>query len=189
MLSAYGLALANVVHEVQEPSARVLGDGDQHLWDRLGQLSEQAVAVLRSQGYPPERIRVDSFLNLRYQGTDCAIMTPHVVAAGGGKDIRAVFMENYKREFGFVLSDRELIVDDLRVRAHGLSDINESHVDEMEKTSYVPVSNEEQCGETEVYFDGGRKATPVYHLKDIKPGRQVQGPAILLDANSTILSR
>ena len=63
----------------------------------------------------------------RYEGTDSAVMTPLVAEsrapqAVGAAEIPAFetsFVASYKREFGFVLTGRKVLVDDLRVRAVG----------------------------------------------------------------------
>lgn len=51
---------------------------------------------------------MERFLNLRYDGTDVAIMT---ACARGGTYVRA-FEDTYKREFGFMLEDRSIMVPD-----------------------------------------------------------------------------
>ena len=56
------------------------------------------------------------FLNLRYEGTDTSIMV------SGDDDIARYaqgFEESHKREFGFNLEKREIIIDNVRVRSVG----------------------------------------------------------------------
>jgi hypothetical protein len=67
------------------------------------------------QGFAPSQIACERFLNLRYEGTDVAVMTP--CPADG--DYAAAFEAAYRREFGFVMEGREVVVDDVRVRATG----------------------------------------------------------------------
>lgn len=57
----------------------------------------------RSQGFKEDQIGVERYLNLRYDGTDVPVMTPCPVRGG---DAAKAFEEQYKREFGFVLSVR-----------------------------------------------------------------------------------
>ncbi|CAJ0571148.1 unnamed protein product, partial [Mesorhabditis spiculigera] len=68
------------------------------------------------------------------------------------------FRSTYKREFGFVLDTRQVQVDDIRVRGIGKSGI-----------------------------EGGPQSTKLYELGKLKSGHIVKGPAIILDANSTIV--
>lgn len=53
LLSALGLALADVVHEAQEPcSLPYAPETFAQLDQRLGRLEEQCVEALRAQGFP-----------------------------------------------------------------------------------------------------------------------------------------
>ena len=114
ILSAYGMGLADIVSERQEPSAAVYSpDTYPALADRLWILAEEGTSELASRGHSPERILVKSYLNMRYQGTDTALMIPE--PADG--DFRLAFLSTHLREFGFELKDREILVDDIRVRA------------------------------------------------------------------------
>jgi N-methylhydantoinase A/oxoprolinase/acetone carboxylase beta subunit len=75
---------------------------------------------------------VEAFLNVRFAGTDCSLMTPALRVRSVPAcrldeltctDAAALFLENYRREFGFVLAHAALVVDDLRVRAVGRSGV------------------------------------------------------------------
>ncbi len=101
ILSAYGLGLASVVSEGQEPCA-VPYSKDIYLSNLLkivDKLQTQTTEDLMSQGYPRKDISSDIYLNLRYEGTDTANMTKY----DPEKDFYDTFIENYKREYGFVL--------------------------------------------------------------------------------------
>lgn len=75
------------------------------------------------QGFERSQISTERFLNLRYHGTDVAVMTaepPAGEGADGGGPVAygEAFAAAYRREFGFVLQ-RDVWVDDVRVRAVG----------------------------------------------------------------------
>lgn len=79
-------------------------------------------AVPNHQGFPESCIEVARYLNLRYDGTDVAVMTPEPSTRGLGDaehpaSYAAAFEAAYVREFGFRLSGRAIHVDDVRVRA------------------------------------------------------------------------
>ena len=93
ILSAVGIGLAEVVREAQEPCAAALGAAalpDLHA--RLDRLQAGAEAALAGQGFRPDQIGSQRFLNLRYDGTDVPIMTP--CQASG--DCSAPFEEAYQ---------------------------------------------------------------------------------------------
>ena len=57
ILSAYGLAAADVVHEEQQPSAAVFGDASKaDLWQSFQNLTRRAVDALRAQGFAEDKI-------------------------------------------------------------------------------------------------------------------------------------
>lgn len=163
ILSAYGLALADVVHEAQEPSAqkyqgqlyqlqRLLlcthllslsspESSFEYLDKRIDALTEECVAELMKQGFRQGDITTTPYLNLRYDRTDCALMvaiddqykkSTEGVALCRHGDFRSAFTARYNndchffamffcscrymQEFGFTISDRSIIVDDIRVR-------------------------------------------------------------------------
>jgi len=121
------MALADVVQEVQEPNGLEFSDANaQQLKERLDTLSQQCHNKLADQGF--RRIELEPFLHLRYEGTDGALM----VAPATGKqasasnpllaaygDFNATFLDRYRTEFGFVLQNRRIIVDDIRIRGLG----------------------------------------------------------------------
>ena len=102
-------------------------------------------------------------------------------------DYVGAFRQTYLREFGFDLTHREIIVDDLRVRA-----VAKSH--ELQK--YPLVEKDETpgaVGQTKCYFMsessgcGAWQETPIYHLENFGAGQQLQGPVIVMQNTSTIL--
>ena len=81
ILSAYGMGLADIVGEKQQPSASILSEGEtdiiqKKLQKKLDCLADKAKKELINQGYKPEQIQIKRYLNLRYHGTDRALMIP-----------------------------------------------------------------------------------------------------------------
>ena len=117
ILSAYGMGLADIVHEEQEPAAKTY-DPELMPWlhERIDHLSQRATGALKAQGFDDTSITCTTYLHLRYHGTDTSVMT----AIRDGDDYLNAFVRRYKREYGFTL-DRPVIVDDIRIRATGHS--------------------------------------------------------------------
>ncbi|KAG0051544.1 hypothetical protein BGZ83_003585 [Gryganskiella cystojenkinii] len=190
VLSAYGLSLADVVYEAQEPSSETLSEKSLPLLkERVQALVRQCHEELGKQGFEQDRIDCEIYLNLRYNGTDCALMTLKPDEAENW-DFAAAFVQNYKYEFGFSLPDRDIIVDDIRVRGIGKSAQGDSlsvH-EEMKTLSPKDVDASRAEGLTSIYFETGRNdQTPTYLLEKLEVGNKVHGPAIIMDANSAIL--
>lgn len=189
ILSAYGMALADVVHESQEPCGLELHEiNSSELKARLDKLSQECLNKLKSQGFTENQITLEPYLHLRYEGTDCALMcSPQSDGkADGGYissygDFSKTFLERYQNEFGFVIQGRKTVVDDVRVRGSGKTyaptegDIN--------KTNESPKPE----AFTKVFFEGGPKETPIYLSTKLGSGDQIPGPAVVIDKLSTIL--
>ena len=58
------------------------------------------------QGFERDQVSTERFLNLRYDGTDVAVMT----TCSSSCTYEEAFENTYKREFGFVLEDRSIQV-------------------------------------------------------------------------------
>jgi 5-oxoprolinase (ATP-hydrolysing) len=154
---------------------------------RFDNLVVSAQQVLQSQGFPQENVEIELYLNLRYQGTDNAMMT---LKPANGWDFKGVFLEQYQTEFGFTLPDRMILVDDVRVRAIGKSPAtgrSESWTGVHEELKSIVRSPAVSMKSVSAYWNTiGRVQTPLYELKQLKIGDEVVGPAIIIDATATI---
>lgn len=187
ILSAYGIALADVTCEKQESSAFVY---EKEFYDaiaeRIDKLTADCVEDLKSQGFTIDQISVEPRLNMKYVGTSVAILVSvedHKVSDDGFKygDFQQAFLQRYKREFGFVIEDRSIIIDDIIVRASAMSKV--PLIKEAPQSTEPPhVEKVTQC-----YFDDEYLQTEVYFLNKLMAGHVVEGPSIIIDQNSTIL--
>ncbi|KAM6226095.1 LOW QUALITY PROTEIN: 5-oxoprolinase, partial [Porphyrio hochstetteri] len=187
ILSAYGLALADVVHEAQSPCAlRYEPAAFPRLEQRIAALEQQCRDALRAQGFTEGQVGTEAFLHLRYEGTDCALMcsakdhppTPRSCRAG---DFLSAFTSRYQREFGFTIAGRAVLVDDVRVRGTGRSGISCD-------TPLAPRGEPPRPDTvTRCYFEEGYLETPVFLLEELGCDHTVPGPAILIDRHSTIV--
>ncbi|XP_072388025.1 5-oxoprolinase isoform X1 [Diabrotica undecimpunctata] len=185
ILSAYGIALADVVHEAQEPSAKAyVPENFAYFDERLTALGVQCKSELIKQGFDDTHIILEPYLHMRYEGTDCALMCAPIKSENNSTqhgDFLKSFTDRYNLEFGFVIQDREVIIDDIRVRGIGRSDLDEEKLIEALTDAPQPKSV------TKVYFEDGFHDTNVFLLKDLKAQQTLQGPAIIMDQLSTIL--
>lgn len=187
ILSAYGMALADVVYETQEPSGLELSESNlTTIRERLDILSAACYKNLGEQNFPKTRIELQPFLHLRYDGTDCALMVSPVTP--GNKliihsygDFYTSFLERYQSEFGFILQNRKIIVDDIRVRGSGKSS-SPNEVD-IKVTDSSPVPERS----SQVFFENGYQNSNVYLSENLRAGDKIFGPAVLIDKLSTIL--
>ncbi|KAJ5898609.1 hypothetical protein N7504_008897 [Penicillium tannophilum] len=199
VLSAYGMALADVVDENQEPESKTWSDDQgvrQVLMEKMNQLKMKSSHTLREQGFEDESIVFEEYLNMRYRGTESALMIlkPSREEANrlfGGDDwaFGKAFVYQHGEEFGFTLPDRDIIVDDVRVRGIGKRfQMSEKTVDaQLRESQPQDVVEGREYRKSLVYFEGGRHETPIYKLGELQINDQVKGPAILADDTQTIV--
>ncbi|CAG8710240.1 5224_t:CDS:2, partial [Dentiscutata heterogama] len=170
-----------------EPCSKTYSDDSlPYLMERINALCDACTKELKSQGFDESHIQHHIYLNLRYQGTDFAIMT---LKPEDSWDFAQTFALQYKQEFGFHFPDRKILVDDIRIRGIGKGFEIAKHdiFDEIKSISPIPVL-EDQCDSTApVYFENGRIETPLYLLEKLKVGNTIAGPAMIIDSTSTIL--
>lgn len=131
ILSAYGMALADVVNEVQQPAADAFNDTTQDMFkSKLEALVQQSTADLESQGFSGKDIHHELYLNMRHAGTSTSFM----ILKGEDWNFASEFEKRHLVEFGFLTKDKAILVDDIRVRSTGSSSNGK------EKSPYMQVS-------------------------------------------------
>ncbi|KAG7087286.1 hypothetical protein E1B28_013264 [Marasmius oreades] len=198
VLSAYGLALADRVHEIQAPSSTFYSENTiPELKSRLDKMDSEVREELKKQGFEGSRVSVDRMLNMRFEGTDTALMVlpGDDEKVDGKEDFLKAFKKEYKHEFGFLLEGNFIVVDDIKVRGIGktFDTLGESIYAEMSRlrsTNSIRLAPKDKVDSRHsVYFDGlGRlDDTPVYLLDKLEVGEEVRGPAIVIDDTQTIV--
>ena len=85
------------------------------LLTRLDRMTADVRSDLREQGFEEHMVHVERMLNMRFEGTDTALMVlPHAEDGNGDEDFESAFKRVYKAEFGFLL-EKSVIVDDIEV--------------------------------------------------------------------------
>jgi len=206
ILSAYGLSLADIVVERQEPfNSGVIDEVLPLCEDRLQHLESLARDELRKQGFADASIEVTRFLNCRYQGTDTALMTTTTTIDSSCVSSSYVsnFVHSYRTEFGFELVNRYILVDDVRVRAIGkagtlleqkqrvvsyaASSASSDITTTASSPSPTPLAPPAPSHIVQTYFDGRQHDSPVYFMSHLAPSQTVAGPAIIVQDVATVV--
>ncbi|KAM0898691.1 hypothetical protein ACQ4PT_021759 [Festuca glaucescens] len=181
ILSAYGMGLADVIEDLQEPYSAVYNaDSAREASRRAALLVKQVKDKLTEQGFGDESIRTDSYLNLRYEGTDTAIMVKQPEKESGC-DYADEFVKLFQQEYGFKLLHRKILVCDVRVQGVGATNILQPR--ELTPISTKPVQ-ESSC---KIYFSYGWQETPLYKLGNLGYGHVLEGPVVIMNGNSTVI--
>lgn len=188
ILSAYGMALADIVVEKQDPEAAIYGaEASDRIQKRFEALAKKSTEDLGSQGIPPQRVMHEYFLNMRYRGSDTAFM----IQQPDDGDFSRAFGDRHHREFGFGQPDRDILVDDIRVRSIGKAiDVPIcSPFKDLDEVKNFPVLDASAAKETRnVYFETtGWTNVAVFLIDSIPKKVKILGPAIAIDATQTIL--
>ncbi|RTE77581.1 hypothetical protein BHE90_007940 [Fusarium euwallaceae] len=184
ILSAYGLALAEIVQEAQEPMAAQYIGSEKTIDLKLQGLIDRSTEQLRTQGFTKGQLRDEIFLNMRYEGSDTSLM---ILKPDDG-DFASAFIERHRREFNFTF-ERPILVDDVRVRtiASANKASEKSPLKQLKEAKIKEAPAPSQF--TDVYFDSesGFIKTPVHQLRELGSNVKLHGPAIIIDETQTIV--
>ncbi|BGP43055.1 hypothetical protein JCM10449v2_007070 [Rhodotorula kratochvilovae] len=191
ILSAYGMALSNRAYDRSEPcAAEYTAEAKPTFVARLDRLKKEVVEELRRQGFADDRIELELYLNMRYDGSDTSLMT--LAPTDGSLDFAAAFETAYKNEFGFLLDAKAIMVDDVRVRGIGktFDSLGESVLSEADATAFsaAGVAAKAEKETASMYFEQtGRVDVPVFKLGNLEKGDLVQGPGAIVDGTQTLI--
>lgn len=184
VLSAHGIGLADVVHEAQKPCALIYGTQHlQHLEQEFQALEGEGRSVLATGGVVDEP-SFQRYLNLRYDGSDTALM----IAVKQGEDVVQSFVDVHHREFGFTPQNRDIFIDNIRVRAIS-QDIAEERSGFISESRIIqqPKTRPEVAFIKQVFFGTEWETTPVFLLGNLITGMRIPGPALIIDNTQTIV--
>lgn len=190
VLSAYGMALADIAVDLTEPSSEVYeGKVLARLMPKIDALKARGLKQLKEQGVKPSDVVYEVYLNMRYHGSDTSMM----ILQSDEADFGDSFKDQHMREFSFNL-DKPLLVDDIRVRSVGKSPElrgsgSSKYAADLESLERTTVTPQQAFVRQKIYFreSNGWADASIYRLSDLKPGSVVPGPSVILDATQTIL--
>lgn len=172
VLSAYGMGLADVTVDKEEPVENI---SDVLLEKSLAMLTEKAVSELKRKGN--FTIEVQRYLSMRYEGSDTTLM----IKESQQESFEESFHKMHCREFGFNPQKRKTLVEAIRVRAEGKSP------QPIQTPLPKGEPNRNPIARKKCYFSGGWHETPIYLLESLTAGQVLEGPVIIIQDTSTIL--
>ena len=192
ILSAYGMALADVAVDLSEPFVRPYSTSDKaDVEGRFQSLRQKTLDKLVDQGIHRDIVTYDHHLVLQYQGSDTTLM----IHQPADNDFAKAFIQEHKREFAFVL-EAPILITSVRVRATSKAtsaDLSETspYVEELRQyeSKSITYPTAKPFGSNSVYFAelGKFSETPLYRLGELSPGMLILGPSIILDNTQTIV--
>lgn len=176
-LSAFGMLAADVIKDyartVMLPGSTPIPD----LSAQLEALAERGYREILAESVPAERIRIERFLDMRYRGQSYELIVPF------SKTVYVDFHRLHKHQYGYANNNAPIEVVNLRVRAVG-------------QTTPPPLSPRSVQGpdpvaaylkSRRVFFTVDPIETPFYRAESLEPGNRIQGPAVVVRSDTTIL--
>lgn len=188
ILSAYGIALADVTIEKQEPVSFEFVDLNvPDVVEKVASITAKVMDDYESQRVSNSaRTSTEVYLNMKYLGTDTCLM---ILKPENSWDFKSKFIEHHHHDFGFSL-DRPVMVEDVRVRlivhSNYKSDVNP--FEEKDRIGDNFLAEPEPLKSTPIFFENvGFRDAKVFSLKNLLTRTVISGPAIIIDNTQTIL--
>ena len=181
VLSAYGMGLADVTAMRERAIEHALDDTIVPELERIFlELENSGREELVRQLEPGSPIQIHRRLLVRYEGTD----SPIQIESGAPEDIVRRFERAHRQRYGFVSSDKNLIIEAAIIEAvGGGAEIADPVVPEDLSTridSDIP-----QLQSTTIFSEGRRHDVPVVDRAEMLPGDRLTGPAIIIEPHGT----
>ena len=179
VLSAYGMGLADVralrQHAVEMRLSEEALAAVEPILDSLEATARSEVA---HQGIDAARIACRRSLHVKYDGTDTTLELP---AADAVAPIVALFEQRYRRQYGFLMPDKSLVIEAAAVEAVGSA---QSAAEE--KPAFTPrAAPLAPLMRKKVYTQGAFRDASIYERDDLRPGDAIAGPAVIRERNAT----
>ena len=176
-LSAFGMLAAEVVKDYTQTVMLPGNTPVEELAARLEPLAHRGREEITAEGVSEDAIRLESFLDMRYQGQSYELIVPF------SPTVLEDFHCLHERQFGYAKVSSEVEVVNLRLRAIG-------------KTTPPPLPKLPPGGQDpapaliesrDVVFGDGPRLTPLYRAELLQAGNQINGPAMIIRKDTTIL--
>jgi 5-oxoprolinase (ATP-hydrolysing) len=180
LLSAYGMGLATVTASRQQGLMQRLSAPSADAIEALRRdLTQTVLRELAEQGIDAAKVTTRTKLHLRYEGTDTTL---DIAFTGDLDAARAQFETMHKAQFGFITPEKPVTVEAVEVEGWDEAGSAEERADaalsELEAASDVKGR----------FFSGGAwREAGVFRREGLSPGNTVKGPALIIEANQTIV--
>ncbi len=181
LLSAYGIGMSRVSASRQHALVMPLEEQTlPEITNLLNRLQTDVEAELEGQGVDTSQIESTLTLHIRYDGTDTALEV-----AFDGADLTAAaraFEAAHKAQFGFISPGRRMIVE-----AVGIEGTDRDDRPGSPASAEVEDHRPEPASMRPIYSGGRHRSAGVFHREALLSGARMAGPAIIIEANQTIV--
>ncbi|HYK91800.1 MAG TPA: hydantoinase/oxoprolinase family protein [Acidobacteriota bacterium] len=176
LLSALGMLLSDNVQDFSQTTIlrsreAVVGELDKH----YAALDKAGRASMIKEGFPPERIRLERWIDMRYRGQSYELSFPY------SHRFQREFHRRHEQRYGYADPARESEIVTLRVRARGLAE-----KPRIAKDRPGPDNTKQALiKEKTVIFSGRSFRTRIYERSLLNAGNQINGPALVFEYSAS----
>ena len=183
ILSALGVGIADIVRDY---SRTVMMRGSEMAKDRLDAafavLENTATAEMADEGLPVDRLVTRRFLDVRYVGQSYELTVNYPTrSAGFDQAVARAFHRAHQQRFGY--SDTSEPVEVVNLRLKMLIPVDKPEQTAGQRQGSDPGAA--RVAENEVVFQQGPLPTAIYQRDLLRHGNVVEGPAVVLQMDST----
>jgi N-methylhydantoinase A len=179
-LSALGAATGDLVHDLTEPVMKpldALADGE--LEAHFVAMAAEGARILAAEGVAEDRRRFEPYLVARYIGQMHDLQVPLESPDEDERTLAARFHRRHWEAYGIAVEDEPVLVISARLRAVGA-------ISKPSLGAAEPAGDPQPVREVRAWFDaGGWTPTPVFERAPWTAGVALDGPAIVLEYDST----
>ncbi|MEO8422067.1 MAG: hydantoinase B/oxoprolinase family protein, partial [Hyphomicrobium sp.] len=177
LLSAYGMGLAQQRASRERSIEAPLDDATMRELESLAyDLGSAATEELLDQGVEHDAIAIESFVHLRYGGTDTALPVPLSEPGFMRRDFEAL----HRQRFGFISPEKDIVAAAIEVAAASGEDDGGGEIVSAPAHTAAPTA-------TRFYSHGAWHEAPVVLREALVPGATLAGPALVIEPHQTIV--
>jgi len=185
LLSAYGMGLAPQRASRERSIEAPLDAATMDRLERLAyELGSEVTKELLDEGVEHDAIAIESFVHLRYAGTDTALSVPLSEPGFMRRDFEAL----HRQRFGFISPEKAIFVAAIEVAASGGDDLV-AEADRAPAPSAGRPKRSEPPSElsSRFYSRGAWHDAPIYMRDALPPGQPLNGPALIIEPHQTVV--
>ena len=187
ILSALGVAIADIVKDYSRTVMLRGEDINQvRLEEEFHGMEGQARAELRQEGLPADEMASRRYLDARYVGQSFELTVDYPSLSRRADLQRSIansFYQAHLQRFGYADRNEAVEIVNLRLKMELAVDKPQATVQQRGQGN----ASAAEMGETQVVFQQGAVAATLYNRDLLQPGDRIDGPALLVQLDTTIV--
>jgi len=172
-LSAVGVLVADVIKDQSRTVMFTLKE-TATLKRVFSEMEREAVALLRSEGFPRVRQRHERALAMRYRGQSFELEVRNIEG-----ELAAEFHRVHRERYGYAQQQSEIEIVSVRLRSFGV-------VEKLPLTK-IKSGKTKPHGEVNMYLHGRKTTAALYRRDELLAGMKLQTPCIVTEYSATTL--